>query len=95
MAGNGVSEFDCIVACETVAERQELVKKLREFEGYSIREEKRDWVNMAFTGSVEDGEVLPREYMSLHDYLVSHGFVQKFSYWGSRRFEKAPKNGNA
>ncbi|KAL7785500.1 hypothetical protein V8C37DRAFT_394138 [Trichoderma ceciliae] len=93
MATNGVSEFDCIVVCDTVAERQELVKKLREFEGYGIREENRNWVNMAFTGSMEDGEMLPREYMNLHDYLITHGFVQKYSYWGSRRFERS-RNGS-
>ncbi|RFU81494.1 hypothetical protein TARUN_716 [Trichoderma arundinaceum] len=94
MASIGGSEFDCIVVCDTETERQELVKELRRFEGYRIREERRDWVNMAYTGPTLDGDVLPQEYMNLHDCLVERGFVQKYSYWGSRRFEKS-RDGNA
>lgn len=89
MATDCVSEFDCIVACASVAERLELVKELRLFEGYRIKQEQRDWVNMAFTGTNENAEMPPQEYMDLHDFLMKRGFVQRFSYWGSRRFEKS------
>jgi hypothetical protein len=82
-----VSQWDCIVIIEASPERDELVKQLRKIEGYKIRKESHDWVNMAFTGK-EDGGEFPQEYMNLHDYLRIHGFVQKRSPWGARRFEK-------
>ncbi|KAK5996185.1 hypothetical protein PT974_04613 [Cladobotryum mycophilum] len=82
------SEFDCIIACSSDQECTSIVAVIKDFKGYKVKEQKRDWVNMTFTGEAKGDGSLPEDYIRLEKYLFNAGFIQTWSHWGSRRFQK-------
>ncbi|KOS22068.1 hypothetical protein ESCO_001945 [Escovopsis weberi] len=90
-----MSEFDCLIACESEEECNRIVGAIRNSSffssGYRVREHKRDWVNLAFTGADAGDGSLPPVYRGLANLLLASGFEQTWSYWGSRRFQKDQK----
>lgn len=95
----GGDNFDVIVAydggdiCEIDNALADLVRKY----GYAYQKVDQGpyWVTWQFTGTVKEGELFPRDYMWLNDYLVSQRFTRAGSYWGERRFEKTVETGNS
>ncbi|KAL6788746.1 hypothetical protein J3E68DRAFT_127590 [Trichoderma sp. SZMC 28012] len=80
--------FDCFIICNTKHEREKLSKKLTWFEGYEIRNQKEEWIEMALIRS-DNTQTSPPEYMSLDKFLVKSGFVEIFSNGAARRYVKS------
>lgn len=76
-----VRNFDFFIVCNTKDEQEKLVKtlqgmkKLKWFEGYEIREDKEEWIDMTFT-KLDDTETRLKEYTSLHGFLINRGFIK-------------------
>ncbi|KAF3066884.1 hypothetical protein CFAM422_008786 [Trichoderma lentiforme] len=79
-----VKIFDFFIICDTKDEQEKLLKtlqvmkKLKWFEEYEIREEKEKWIDMTFT-KLDDPETRLKEYTSLHGFLINRGFIKNSS----------------
>lgn len=79
-----VKIFDFFIICNTKDKQEKLLKtlqvmkKLKWFEGYEIREEKEEWIDMAFT-KLDDMQTQLKEYTSFHNFLINRGFLKDSS----------------